>query len=301
VSTTGAGVANPFRRVTSPLTSEALAELPPDCEGIAFSQPLAEDDYRQLAELFERQPDKRLLASQLESAPPQCAITDLGFLRFFPKLHRFASTLPLLQTLESIEHLQLAKRVTIFKALRRMSAAPLAALTNLDSLWLDGHFTERESLRHLTGVTYFRMGYAGKIPDLSFLPPNLTRFSMALGSVTDISALTDLPYLNDLSFHKVHSIADLSPLAGVAGLRSLYLAYLNKVTALFDMSALTELTELTVSMLTHLTDLRPVLTAPNLTTLSVYGLPALQPGSWHDTCTGWLAQGKPPFWPPVND
>ena len=37
-------------------------------------------------------------------------------------------------------------------------------------------------------------------------------------------------------------------------------------------------------------------TAPNLTKLTVAGLPALQPGSWHDTCTGWLAQGKPPFW-----
>jgi hypothetical protein len=43
-------------------------------------------------------------------------------------------------------------------------------------------------------------------------------------------------------------------------------------------------------------DLRPVLTAPNLTNLTVYDLPALDPDSWRDTCIGWLAQGKPPFW-----
>lgn len=140
------------------------------------------------------------------------------------------------------------------------------------------------------------MGFAGKVENLGFLPPNLNRFWMNLGSVTDISALADLPHLHDVSFHKVHSIADLSPLADATGLTRLYLVDLNKVTELFDMSALTDLTDLTVSMLTRLTDLRPVLTAPNLTKLFVYGLPALEPGSWHETCVGWLAQGKPPFW-----
>lgn len=287
--------AREYRRVTSPLSAADLAELPDDCEGIAFVQPLPDGEYRQLAELLERHPDKQLHALQLESTR-NAHLTDLRFLRFFPHLRRFTSSLEWLQTLDGIEYPQQAEQVTIFKALRRMSAAPLAELTKLDYLWLDGHFTERETLRQLIGLTHFRMGYAGKVPDLEFLPPNLTRFSMALGSVTDIRALVDLQQLSDVAFHKVHSIADLSPLASVTGLRTLYLAYLNKVTHLFDMSALTELTELTVEKLTHLTDLRQVLTAPNLTTLTVYDLPALEPGSWHDTCTGWLAQGKPPFW-----
>ena len=76
----------------------------------------------------------------------------------------------------------------------------------------------------------------------------------------------------------------------------LYLGYLNKVTHLFDLSALTELTDVTVSAMTNLVDLRPVLSAPSLTKLSVHQLSNLDHVSWHDTCTGWLAQGKPPFW-----
>jgi hypothetical protein len=217
-------------------------------------------------------------------------------LQFFPNLRRFTSTLAWLRSLDGIQHLQRADQVTVVKAQCRLSASPLAELTRLSDLCLDGHFSERGVLRQLTGLTKFSMGFAGKVENLSFLPPNVNRFWMNLGSITDISALADLPHLHDVSFHKVHSIADLSPLASVTGLRTLYLAYLNKVTHLFGMSALTELTELTVAKLTNLTDLRPVLTAPNLTTLTVYDLPALEPGSWHDTCTGWLAQGKPPFW-----
>ncbi len=281
--------------MTSPLSKEALAPLPVDCAGVTFTQPLAAGEYRQLAELLDRHPDKQLHALQLDSTQ-NAHITDLEFLRFFPNLRRFTSSLEWLQALDGIEHLQQAERVSIYKAQRRMSAAPLAALTGLGQLMLDGQYSERDALRGLIGLTDFSMGYATKLADLSFLPPNLTRFSMNSGSVIDIGALSGLRHLQILELHKVRSVADLSPLAGVTSLRSLYLAYLDKVTALFDMSALTELTELTVSMLTHLTDLRPVLTAPKLTALSVYGLPGLVPGSWHETCTGWLAQGKQPFW-----
>jgi Leucine-rich repeat (LRR) protein len=284
-----------YRRVTPPLTPDAFAPLPEDCKGIQFSQPLAEDEYRQLAELLNRQPDKELFALQVDSTRYE-HITDLRFLQFFPDLRIFASTLELLQSLEGVEYLQRADKLFIHKALHRMSAAPLAGLTDLRELWLDGQFSDRGMLRELTGVTNFKMGYAAKLTDLSFLPPNLTRFSMNLGSVADISALAGLPHLQQLLFHKVHSIADLSPLANATGLRTLYLAFLNKVTHLFDMSALADLTELTVTGMSRLTDLRPVLTAPNLTNLTVYDLPALDPDSWRDTCIGWLAQGKPPFW-----
>lgn len=291
VSTT----AGAYRPVTSPLTREALAPLPADCKGIQFSQPLAEDEYRQLAALLEHHPDKELFALQLDSTRHE-HIVDLGFLQFFPNLRIFASTLELLQSLAGIEHLQRATKLVFFKSLHQMSAAPLATLTTLDDLWLDGHFTDRGTLRQLTRLTNFKMGYAGKVHDLSFLPPNLTRFSMNLGSVTDISALADLPNLQRLLFHKVHSLADLTPLANATELRYLYLVYLNKVTHLFDMSGLTELSELNIGALTNLTDLRPVLGAPSLTNLSVHQVPNLDRTSWHDTCLGWLAQGKPPFW-----
>ena len=272
-----------------------MAPLPEDSAGIALSEPLSDDEYRQLADLLERHPDKKFYVSQLDSSTGT-QITDLEFLRFFPNLRVLSLRLPWLQTLDGIERLRHVEKLSIFKSSRRMSAGPLAALTHLDYLSLDGQYSDRNALRRLTALTNFSMGFAGKVPDLSFLPPNLTRFSMSQGSVTDINALAELSQLQTLELHKVQSLADLSPLARATGLRSLYLAYLNKVSELFDMSALTQLTELTVSMLTHLRDLRPVLTAPKLTSLSVYGLPGLEPGSWHETCTGWLAQGKPPFW-----
>ena len=289
-----------YRDVASPLTTDMLASMPEDCAGIAFEDRLTDSEYHQLAALLERQPDKNLYAIQLEprhgGPGPDAPITDLGFLRFFPNLQRFSCKLEYLQRLDGVEHLKNAREIHIRKTLRNMSAVPLAALTNLGELWLDGHFSDREALRNLTGLIYFKMGYAGEVADLNFLPPSITRFSMNLGSITDISALTALPNLHRLSFHKVHSLTDLSPLAALTGLRHLYLAKLYKVSNLFDMSTMAGLTELELYDLNHLTDLRPVLTAPNLTTLSVYNLPALQPGSWHDTCTGWLAQGKPPFW-----
>ena len=290
VSTTGT-----YRRVTTPLTSEALEPLPTVSEGIQFSEPLLADEYRQISELLDHHPDKRLLALQLDSTRSD-HITELGFLRFFPNLRNFSCSLELLRTLDGVENLQSAVDLRVFKTQRRLSAAPLGALSTLERLWLDGPFSDRAVLRELTGVTDFNMGYAAKVSDLSFLPPNSARFSMNQGSVTDISALADLPHLRRLSFHKVHGVADLTPLAGAPKLQFLYLAHLNKVTQLFDMSALTELTELTISSMTKLTELRPVLTAPSLTKLTVYDLPALVPGSWHDTCVGWLAQGKPPFW-----
>jgi hypothetical protein len=291
VPTTAGG----YRGVTSPLTPDMLAPLPDDCDGIDFEQPLSDDEYRQVAELLEQYPDKRLYALQLGSTR-QPHITDLGFLRFFPHLRRFSCNLEMLQTLDGIEHSKQADEIRIFEPLRRLSAAPLATLSDLDVLWLDGQYSDRHALRELTGVTNFKMGYAAKLPNLGFLPPNLIRFSMNLGSVTDITALADLPHLQRLSFHKVHSIADLTPLARATGLQTLHLAHLNKVTHLFDMSTLTHLTDLTVSAMPNLIDLRAVLSAPNLTNLTVYDLPALDAASWRETCTIWLARGKPPFW-----
>lgn len=288
------------RVVESPLTAEMLAVLPTDCPSVVIHGPLTDDEYQRVAALLEEYPDKNMHAIQLQPSyggkEPATPITDLEFLRHFPKRVSFTCSLEYLQSLDGIEHLQSARKIVKFKTPRRMSAAPLATLTNLEHLTLDGHFTGRDALRQLTGLTDFSMGYAGKVNELTFLPPNITRFSMNLGSITDISDLITHPTLERVDFHKVQSLADLTPLSQMTRIRELYLGKLYKVTELFDMSALTELTELTVYSLIHLTDLRPVLTAPNLRTLSVYDLPALEPGSWHDTCTGWLAQGKPPFW-----
>jgi hypothetical protein len=159
VSTT----ASVYRRVASPLTTDATAPLPTDCKGIKLDQPLADHEYRQLAALLEDQPDKELFVLQLDSTHQE-PITNLRFLQFFPQLRIFAGTLELLQSLDGIEHLQQAHTIVLHKANHRMSAAPLAPLTALRDLWLDGQFTDREAIRNLSGVTNFKMGYAAKTP-----------------------------------------------------------------------------------------------------------------------------------------
>jgi hypothetical protein len=282
------------REVTSPLTPQMLEPMPEDCLGILFSEPLADEEYRALAAVLERQPDKKLYALQLSSAPHP--ITSLGFLRHFPNLERFTCNLHPLESFDGIQSLRHVKKLTVMRPDAKLSAAPLGELVTLRELWLDGHYRDLSALANLTSVTYAKMGYAGKLPDLSFLPPSVTKFSMNLGSITNIDALAALPNLTWLAFHKVRSLADLTSLAKATSLEYLYFAGLTSVTDLFDMSELTQLAELHIHGLTHLRELRPVLTAPKLRKLSVTDLPALQANSWHDTCTGWLAQGKPPFW-----
>lgn len=282
------------REVTSPLTAQMLAPLPEDCQGIRFSEPLADEEYRALATMLERQPDKKLYALQLSSAPNP--ITDLGFLRHFPNLQRFTCNLHPLESFEGIQSLREVKKLTVMRPDVELSAAPLGELVALRELWLDGHYHDLSVLTNLTAVFDVSMGYAGKLSDLTFLPPSVTKFTMNLGSITNIDALAALPNLTWLAFHKVRSLANLNSLAKATNLEYLYLAGLTSMTDLFDMSALTQLAELHIHGLTHLRELRPVLTAPQLRKLSITDLPALQTNSWHDTCTGWLAQGKPPFW-----
>ncbi|MDX1873391.1 hypothetical protein SBI67_14815 [Mycolicibacterium sp. 120266] len=283
-----------YREVTHPLTTQMLAPLPEDCLGILFDQPLADEEYRELAALLERHPGKELYALQLASATNP--IADLRFLQYFPSLQHFSCNLHLLESFEGIQSLRKLKKLMVFRPDRKLSAAPLSDLITLRQLWLDGSYSDLAALNYLNAVTYIKMGYAGKLSDLSFLPPSVTKFSMNLGSTTNIDALGALPNLTWLAFHKVRSLANLTPLAKATSLQYLYLAGLTSVTELFDMSALTHLAELHVHDLAHLRELHPVLTAPNLRKLSVTDLPALQTNSWHETCTGWLAQGKPPFW-----
>jgi hypothetical protein len=271
-----------------------LAPLPKECLGILLDQPFADEEYRALAALLERHPEKELYALQLASAPNP--ITNLGFLRHFPNLQRFACNLHPLQSFDGIQSLRKIDKLTIFRPDRELSVEPLGELITLRELWLDGHYRDLSALANLTSVTYVKMGYAGKLSDLTFLPSSVTKFSMNLGSITNIDALSALPSLTWLAFHKVRNLANLTSLASATNLEYLYLAGLTSVTDLFDMSALTQLAELHIHDLTHLAELQPVLTAPKLRKLSVTDLPALQTNSWHDTCTGWLAQGKPPFW-----
>lgn len=290
-----------YRDVASPLTAEMLAPLSPNCPGVSIVEPLTDTDYQMIAELLAGYLDKGLYVSQLQtpewSSRPfvDHPITDLEFLRFFPSLQRFACNLFYLKSLDGLQHLKACTWLQVFKSPSRLSAAPIGELAKLDYLMLDGQVRDLDTLRTLPNLTTLSLGYARKLPGLDFLPASLRTFSMNRGSITDISAVADTQ-LEKLSFFKVGALSDLSPISRVTSLRHLQLYHLREVTNLPDMTALTDLTDLIIDDLKNLSDTRPVLTAPNLTNLSVTNLPSIDPKAWEQTWKTWIQEGRPPFW-----
>ncbi|MBN3458279.1 hypothetical protein JNN96_30010 [Mycobacterium sp. DSM 3803] len=301
MTSTTPGRAEGYRDVASPLTAEMLAPLPPASPGIAIDEPLTDGDYQTVAEFLTAYPDKKLYVSQLQtpewSSRPfvDHPITDLEFLRFFPKLQRFACNLFYLESLDGLQHLNACVQLRIFKSPARLSAAPIGELTGLNHLMLDGQIRDLGTLKTLPNLTTLSLGYARKLPGLDFLPASLRTFYMNRGSITDVSALADT-HLEKLSFFKVGALSNLTPISHVTSLRHLQLYHLREVTDLPDMSALSNLTDLIIDDLKNLSDTRPVLTAPNLTNLSVTNLPSIDPQAWEHTWKTWLQQGRPPFW-----
>lgn len=279
-----------------------LAPLSPKSPGVAVDEPLTDSEYQAVAEFMDDYPEKKLYVSQLEtpewSSRPfvEHPITDLEFLRFFPKLQRFACNLYYLKSLDGLRHLKSCTRLQVYKSPARLSVAAIGQLTELDYLMLDGQTRDLDALKALPNLTTLSLGYARKLPGLDFLPASVREFSMNLGSITDISALADDTHLEKLSFFKVGALRDLSPISQVTSLHTLQLYHLREVTELPDMTALTNLTDLIIDDLKQLSDTRPVLGAPNLTNFSVANLASIDPQAWEDTWKTWLDQGRPPFW-----
>jgi hypothetical protein len=287
----------PYRDISSPITDDDLSPLPADSPGVAIRSALTSAEYRQVAGLLERHPEKELYATQPKSATPnEWSITSLDFLQYFPELRRFSTSLYHLRSLEGLQYLTHCTELIVFRMANRLSVAPIAGMPVLERLFLAGQHRDRDALNQLDTLRWLSLQYAAQLKTLDWLPNHLRSFSMNVGSITDISGLARHPGIEDVSFHKTKLLADLSPLAEMTGLTSLYLAQLSKVTSLFDMSGLQQLRKLQILTLRKLTDTTPLLAATNLTELFLYDLPALDPQSWHDTCTGWLAQGKAPFW-----
>lgn len=78
----------------SPLGRQALAPLTAEDAGISFGGPLTRGEYQQLADLLERHPDKKLLASQPRSSRYESIVTDLTPLGSATALRRLDLTQP---------------------------------------------------------------------------------------------------------------------------------------------------------------------------------------------------------------
>lgn len=274
------------REVFSPLRREDLAPLPPECPGVVLRSEFTPAEYRELAALLEAHPEKKL------SAWPR----SLEFLQYFPSLRGFSCSTRLLDSLDGLQLLRDCRFLYLHHPAATLSLSPIAEMPSLETLLIDGEYSNHSALALLTSLRTLTLIHAAKLQTLEWLPPNLVDFSMNVGSIRDISGLTRFPNIAEISFHKTRLLADLSPLGSVTGLQKLHLSQLSSVTELFDFSGLQQLRDLRIVTLRKLTDTRPLLAARSLVDLFLYDLPALDPQSWHDTCQGWLDQGKPPFW-----
>ncbi|CAJ1587603.1 hypothetical protein [[Mycobacterium] wendilense] len=275
------------REIVPPVRGKDLAPLEPDCPGVFLPTPLSPKEYRKVAALLEEHPDNYLHV---------WGPGNLDFLQYFPKQRRFACDIDQLDSLEGLQYLQECRYLSIYRAAKGTSLAPIAGMPKLETLLLGGQYHDHHSLTGMTWLRSLGLIYAAQTKTLDWLPPNLHEFTMDVGSIRDISGLAAHPNIAEISFHKTRLLADLTPLSANTGLRTLHLSQLSSVTELFDFTGLQNLRELHIKTLRKLTDTRPLLAAKNLTELFLYDLPALDPQAWHDTCTGWLAQNKPPFW-----
>lgn len=129
----------PFiREIEPPLTEHMLRPLDPRCEWVQFSSALADDDYRALGSWLAQYPDVALRAYGSYDG----SITDLRFLRFFPRLRRFQAD-ALYDSLRNIDGLEYLPddmhTIEIGETRKRLSLAPLERFRQLRRLYLEGH------------------------------------------------------------------------------------------------------------------------------------------------------------------
>ncbi len=146
--------------------------------------------------------------------------------------------------------------------------SPLASLTNLTELFLDGNqISDISPLANLTNLTKLDLDY-NQISDVSPLSnlTNLTRLDLEYNQISNISPLANLTNLTRLNLNRIQ-ISDISPLANLTNLT--WLSLCNSHVS--DFSPLANLTNLTTLSLNgnQISDISPLAGLTNLTDLDL--------------------------------
>jgi hypothetical protein len=267
----------PFiRDVASPLTEEILRPLDPRCRTVQFSRALSDTDYRTLADWLVDYPAVTLRAYGSYDG----SITDLDFLRFFPKLRGFEADALYhsLASLDGLNYLPVDLRyLGLGQTKKRLSLAPLARFAALRRLFLEGQTKDLDVVGQLHTLTSLTLRSI-TLPDLSLLLPltRLRALDLKLGGTRNLALLPQVGALQYLELWQVRGLHDLSPVADIPTLEYMFLQALKQVTALPSFANCTRLTRLHLDTMKGLVDLSPLLTAKALTQLTIY-MPQLQP------------------------
>jgi hypothetical protein len=262
------------RTVSSPLTDEMLR---PSLSGrgvVQFSRPLTDLDFRQLAEWLDEYP--RMALRVYGSSE----IRDLAFLRFFPRLTRFAAdALHELESLDGMLYLSedLAE-LGLGATRRKLDLTVLGRFPSLKTLNLEGQTKNIEIVSSLTALEALTLRSI-TLPDLTLLLPlkHLLSLSVKLGGTKDLTPLPRVGELRYLELWLVKGLADVSTIGRLPHLRYLFLQALKQVQSLPDLSDACELRRIHLETMKSIRDLQPLATAPALEEVLLIDMRQLEP------------------------
>jgi len=252
-----------------------LGPLEPRCEAITLRTQLTDAQFARLAESMRARPDVRLFVSECYDG----SIRDLEFLRYFRWFEKFFIDVLSVESLAGLRFLTGLNDLWVGQTRRLVSLTPLAELTSLRHLSLEGPFKDYQALSALTGLRSLTLRSV-TLPDLSALTPmaGLLALDLKLGGTRDLALLPAFGQLQYLELWMIRGFSDLTPVAELASVDTLFLQSLTHVTALPDLSKMTKLRRLHLETMKALIDLTPLLTAPALEELILTQMGHLLPG-----------------------
>jgi internalin A len=267
-----------FRLVHSPVTSDQLRPLDPQCRIVQFDSPLTNDDHFKLADFLRNYPPIPLRVFGHYSE----RLLDLSFLRHYPFLSGFQVDVFSLQSANGIEYLPSSLEYLGFGQTKsKISLKFLTQFSQLRELYLEKHIKDIDVIGILSRLERLTLRSIS-LPDLSLLRKlkQLWSLGIKLGGTKDLRLLTEISNLKHLELWMVKGLSDLSMLGEIACLQNLYLQALKNVTSLPSFRNLTKLRRVTLDTMKGLSDLSPVAEAPALQELVVVGTNKLDPTSF---------------------
>jgi len=261
----------PVRTIVGPPNEADLLPLEPDVKQIWICESLSQSDYERIALTCAGRDDVHLFMQNQDE--------DLSILEAFRGLRSFEVANLRLRSLAGLEAVaDTLESLSISDTLKTVRVDPLARLSGLRHLYLDGHASGIEVISGLTGLEKLTLRSI-TLPDLSILIPleKLWYFDLKLGGTKNLGLLPEIGELRYLEIWRVRGLADLASLAHLPHLEELHLQSMSRVERLPSLADAASLSRLSLDSMKGITDLQPVADAPALETLFLIAMGHLDP------------------------
>ena len=268
-----------LRELRSPITPAMLAPLPPTINRIQICEPLAEIEYAQVAALLQHYPRVSL---RIYDRHVVTRFSHLEFLRFFPRLRGISIELFELSNFDGLRHLSSDLQslgIGQFRT-KRFSLKLIQRFRRLTTLSLNGPAKDFEVIRSFTQLRVLHLT-SFTLPDANPLLPlrQLRSLSLALGCLSDGSALPRIGRIARLAIRRVRDVRDVDWLSSMVELREVHLEDLPNVTRLPDVAKLTKLKTVVLENLQGLTDITALSRVRSIRKLDILNMRTLAPES----------------------